>query len=251
MGAGPGDPELLTLAGRDRLSRAEAVVYDRLIDPALLELAPSGARRVYVGKGRGDRSATQDEVNDLLVDLASAGLRVVRLKGGDPFVFGRGAEEAAALAAAGVDFEVVPGVSSAVAVPAAAGIPVTDRRASSSCAVVTGHLSPNDPDNRVAWPELAAGAETIVVLMGMAHLEAIAASLLAHGRDAHQPAAVIEWGTCTRQRTIVGTLADIAKRARAAAAGAPSVVVFGDVVSLRIASADVDPVASLAGALAD
>ena len=233
MGAGPGDPELLTVKGRDRLARADAVVYDRLVEPGLLALCSASARRFYVGKARGARSVAQEEVTGLLVDLARAGLRVVRLKGGDPFVFGRGAEEASALAAAGISFEVVPGVSSALSVPASAGIPVTDRRASSSCALVTGHLAPSDPDNRVAWHELARGAETIVVLMGMRHLDAIAATLIEHGRKAAEPAAVIEWGTHPRQRTIIGTVADIARRARSAGAGAPAVIVFGDVVSLR------------------
>ena len=251
VGAGPGDPDLLTLKGRDLLGRADAVVYDRLIDPALLALAPSSARRFYVGKARGEASVTQEEVTDLLVDLASIGLRVVRLKGGDPFVFGRGAEEASALAAAGIDFDVVPGVSSALAVPAAAGIPVTDRRASSSCAVVTGHLAPDDPENRVAWQELASGVDTVVVLMGMTNLAAIAATLVTHGRNADQPAAVIEWGTRSRQRTIVGTVADIAERARAAGAGAPSVIVFGDVVSLRAATAAMEPDTPLAAVFGD
>ena len=233
VGAGPGDPDLLTLKGRACLARAEAVVYDRLVDRALLDLAPPAARRFYVGKARGGPSVTQAEVTGLVVRLARAGLRVVRLKGGDPFLFGRGAEEVSALARAGMPFEVVPGVSSATGVPAAAGIPLTDRRVSSSCAVVTGHLPPADPDNRVAWGALAQAVDTIVVLMGMQHLEAIATTLIENGRPAQGPAAVVEWGTHARQRTIVGTTADIAARARDAGAGAPAVVVFGDVVALR------------------
>lgn len=149
VGAGPGDPELLTLKGQRLLRAADAVVYDRLVDPSLVDLAPGAAERFYVGKGRGIRSVPQEQVHDLLVDLARRGLRVVRLKGGDPYVFGRGGEEVTHLAAAGVSFEVVPGISSAVAVPGAAGIPVTDRRAASSYAVVTGHFHPADPRSSV------------------------------------------------------------------------------------------------------
>jgi uroporphyrin-III C-methyltransferase len=237
VGAGPGDPELLTRKGERLLRAADAVVYDRLVDPALVALVPPASERFYVGKGRGIGSVRQEQVNDLLVDLARRGLRVVRLKGGDPYVFGRGGEEAAHLAAAGVAHEVVPGVSSSVAVPAAAGIPVTDRRAASSYAVVTGHAHPSDPESRVDWVALAHGVETIVVLMGMKHLEAIAVEIMRAGRGPETPAAVIEAGTTARQRTITGTLGDIAAKADEARAAAPAVIVIGDVVALRSESA--------------
>lgn len=236
VGAGPGDPELLTLKGRRYLERADAVVYDRLVDPRLVDLAAPAAERFYVGKGRDIASVEQESVNGLLVDLARRGLRVVRLKGGDPYVFGRGGEEAAHLAAAGIPFDVVPGISSAVAVPGVAGIPVTDRRAASSYAVVTGHVHPNDVDSPIDWVQLARSIDTIVVLMGMRNLEAIARELRRGGRAPDTPAAVVEAGTTTRQRTITGTLADIAAKARAARASAPAVIVIGDVVALRTVS---------------
>ena len=233
VGAGPGDPELLTRKGERLLRAAEAVVYDRLVDPALVALAPPASERFYVGKGRGIGSVAQERVNDLLVDLARRGLKVVRLKGGDPYVFGRGGEEAAHLAAAGVDFEVVPGISSSVAVPGAAGIPVTDRRAASSYVVVTGHVHPSDPGSKVDWAGLARSVDTIVVMMGMKHLDAIADELVRAGRPPSTPAAVIEAGTSARQRTIIATLGDVARKAREARAGAPVVFVIGDVVALR------------------
>ena len=236
VGAGPGDPDLLTIKGRARLAACDAVVYDRLVAPEVVALAPPSARRLYVGKHRGARAVSQSEVNDLLVDLARSGLDVVRLKGGDPFVFGRGAEEADALARAGISFEVVPGVSAAVAGPESAGIPVTDRRAASSCAFVSGHLAPSDPDSRVDWAGLARSLDTIVVLMGMRHLDAIAQTLMDNGRPHDQPAAIVEWATTERQRTIVGTLADIGARATGAGAGPPAAIVFGDVVALRLLS---------------
>ena len=238
VGAGPGDPELLMIKGHRLLSEADAVVYDRLVDPVLVDLAPAGAERFYVGKGRNVRSVPQEQVNDLLVDLARRGLDVVRLKGGDPFVFGRGGEEATHLATAEVDFDVVPGISSSVAVPGAAGIPVTDRRAASSYAVVTGHMHPRDPDSTVDWWTLARSVDTIVVLMGMRYLEAIAGEVVRAGRPPHTPAAVIEAGTTARQRTITGTLGDIATKTGRATAGAPAVIVIGDVVSLRAGASD-------------
>ena len=233
VGAGPGDPELLTLKGRRYLGEADAIVYDRLVSPALLELAPAGAERFYVGKGRDIASVAQEDVNDLLVDLARRGLTVVRLKGGDPFVFGRGGEEVAHLAAAGVAFEVVPGISSAAAVPAAAGIPVTDRRVASSYAVVTGHVHPDDVDSAVDWVKVAESVDTIVILMGMKNLDAIAKKIMSGGRAPGTPTAVVEAGTTTRQRTIVADLANIANKARRAGARAPAVIVVGEVVSLR------------------
>ncbi|HEY8201149.1 MAG TPA: siroheme synthase CysG [Actinomycetota bacterium] len=233
VGAGPGDPGLLTLAGWDRLSRADVVVYDRLADPALLDLAPPDAERIYIGKAYGRHVLEQEELNKLLVALGRLGRRVVRLKGGDPFVYGRGGEEADALAAAGIPFDVVPGVSSAVAVPAYAGIPVTDRRFSSSVAIVTGHQDPNDPCCSVDWRGLATSAGTIVVLMGVHRLEAIVAALVRCGRDPSTPAAAVERGATVRQRTIEATLEALPEAARRAGLESPAVVVVGEVVRLR------------------
>jgi uroporphyrin-III C-methyltransferase / precorrin-2 dehydrogenase / sirohydrochlorin ferrochelatase len=233
VGAGPGDPGLLTLAGWDRLSRADVVVYDRLADPALLDLAPSDAERIYIGKAYGRHVLEQEELNRLLVALGRLGRRVVRLKGGDPFVYGRGGEEADALAAAGIPFDVVPGVSSAVAVPAYAGIPVTDRRFASSVAVVTGHQDPADPRCGIDWAGLATAAGTLVILMGVHRLDAIVAALIGHGRDPSTPAAIVERGATPRQRTIEATLGTLPGAARAAGIESPSVVVVGEVVRLR------------------
>lgn len=233
VGAGPGDPGLLTLAGAACLSRAEVVVYDRLVHPRLLDLAPAGAERIYVGKQAGGHTLTQDEINALLVARAREGKRVVRLKGGDPYVFGRGGEEAMALAAAGVPFDVVPGVTSAVAAPAYAGIPVTHRGLASSVAVVTGHEDAAKEESSIDWARLATGMDTLVLLMGLANLPDIAEQLVRHGRPPETPAAVIEWGTLPRQRTVSGTLEDIARRAAEAGLQPPAVTVVGEVARLR------------------
>jgi uroporphyrinogen III methyltransferase/synthase len=232
VGAGPGDPGLITLRGRDRLAEAEVVVYDRLVHPAILDLARNDARLIYVGKKRAVHAVPQDEVNDLLVELALAGARVVRLKGGDPFVFGRGGEEADALAAAGIGFEIVPGISSAVAVPAYAGVPITDRREASSVAIVTGHLPPEHPQSNVDWAGIATSVDTVVILMGMTHLRSIAGALVAGGRAASTPALVVEWGTYGKQHTVQARLDSIADAVQEAGVSAPSVIVVGDVVSM-------------------
>ncbi|MGB6895656.1 MAG: uroporphyrinogen-III C-methyltransferase [Dehalococcoidia bacterium] len=233
VGAGPGDPGLLTLAGAACLARAEVVLYDRLVHPRLLDLAPAGAERIYVGKQAGGHTLTQDEINALLVARACEGKRVVRLKGGDPYVFGRGGEEAEALVAAGVPFEVVPGVTSAVAAPAYAGIPVTHRGLASSVAVVTGHEDAAKEESSIDWARLATGVDTLVLLMGVANLPDIAEQLVRHGRPPETPAAVIEWGTLPRQRTVSGTLGDIARRAAEAGLQPPAVTVVGEVAGLR------------------
>jgi len=231
VGAGPGDPGLLTIRGRRVLGRAEVVVYDRLVDPRVLALAPRRALRVFAGKAPGHPTLPQEEITALLIAHAERGRRVVRLKGGDPFVFGRGGEEAEALAARGVRFQVVPGVSAAVAVPASAGIPLTYRRLASSFAVVTGHAADDaaEPD----WARLATATDTLVVLMGLTRLPRIVAALLAHGRARSTPAAVIEQGTTPAQRTIVGTLGTIVTRVERAAVAPPAVIVIGAVVALR------------------
>jgi len=231
VGAGPGDPGLLTLKGRDCLARADVVVYDRLVSPSILKFAPAGAELVYAGKSPEGHTLTQEEINALLVARARAGATVVRLKGGDPFVFGRGGEEAEALAAAGVPFEVVPGVTAAVAVPAYAGIPVTHRQYTSSLAIVTGHEADGDAPPALRWEALAHAAGTLVFLMGTRNLPEIVARLTAAGLPAETPVAVIRWGTLPRQRTVTGTLGDIAERAKGVAN--PAVVVVGRVVELR------------------
>ena len=233
VGAGPGDPGLITVAGVEALSQAEVVVYDRLVNPRLLDLAPKDAERVFVGKGPKQHMMPQEEINELLVARAREGKRVVRLKGGDPFVFGRGGEEAEALAAAGVPFEVVPGVTSAVAAPAYAGIPVTHRSLASSVAFVTGHEDPTKGAPDVDWERLATAVDTLVLLMGVGQLPQIVERLLAAGRASETPAAVIEWGTLPRQRTVVGTLGDIVAKVEEAGIGAPAVAVVGEVVRLR------------------
>ena len=207
-------------------------MYDALAEPSLLDVAPRQALRVDVGKRPGG-PVRQDEINEMLVEHARAGRNVVRLKGGDPFVFGRGGEEAEALMAAGVDFEVVPGVSSAIAAPAYAGIPVTHRGVASSFTVVTGHGSAPGRESSVDWARLARAADTLVVLMGVESLPRIARELIAHGRPATTPVALVRWGTTSAQETVTGTLRDIAARAARARLEPPVVIVIGDVVALR------------------
>jgi uroporphyrinogen III methyltransferase/synthase len=232
VGAGPGDPGLLTLRGRELLESCDAVVYDDLVNPVLLEFAPRSAERIPVGKRAGLLCLSQDFINGLLIDRAQSGMIVVRLKGGDPFLFGRGGEEAEALNAAGVPWEVVPGVSSALAVPAAAGIPVTHRRLASSVAIVTAHEHPGKSESRLRWEHLAKGADTLVFLMGFTNLEETAARLIDYGRPPDTPAAVIQWGTYSHQRVATGTLDDIARRVQEADLGPPAVLVVGEVVAL-------------------
>lgn len=233
VGAGPGDPELITVKGLRRLTAADVVVYDALIAPELLRVCRAGAELVDVGKRGGRPSPTQEAINRLLTERARAGLQVVRLKGGDPFVFGRGAEEAEALREAGVSWEVVPGISSAVAVPAYAGIPLTHRAHATSLAVVTGHEDPSRRESRINWSALARGIDTLVFLMGVGRLATIAAQLVRHGRPADTPAAVVQWGTTGGQETVVGTLATIADDVARAGLGPPATLVVGEVVRLR------------------
>ncbi len=229
VGAGPGDPRLITVLGLDCLRRAEVVVYDRLISPALLDEAPPRAERIFVGKAAGEHAARQEEINELLVTHGRAGRIVVRLKGGDPFVFGRGSEEALACAEAGIPWEVVPGVCSAIAVPARAGIPVTHRELAGGFAVVTGHCAEGD---RQDWAALAR-VETLMILMGLGRLPEIAASLLFHGRGADTPVAVIAQGTLPGERIVVATLGTIAGDVAQAGLKAPATIVVGAVVEVR------------------
>lgn len=233
VGAGPGDPGLLTVKGAQVLAKAEVVVYDRLLDPSLIELAPASAERVFVGKERGRQALTQSEINELLVAEGLAGKTVVRLKGGDPFVFGRGGEEALALASAGVAYEVAPGVTSAVAAAAYAGIPVTHRGVSTSVTIVTGSEDPTKGKTSTDWTALAKTGGTLVVLMGWATLPGILATLEANGMASDTPVALVQWGTWSRQRTVTGTLADVVERGKAAGIGAPVVAIIGKVAGLR------------------
>jgi uroporphyrin-III C-methyltransferase len=230
VGAGPGDPELITLRGARALAEADVVVYDRLVAPALLDLAPAGAERIYVGKEPGRAAVPQRAIEHLLVDRALGGAVVVRLKGGDPFVFGRGGEEVAACAVQAIPCEVVPGVSAAVAAPAAAGIPVTHRGVARSFAVVTGSTAHDDEVDL----SRVAGADTLVVLMAAGRLAQTSAELIAAGRAANEPAAVVQWAWTPVQRSIVGTLSDLPILAEAASIGPPATLVIGEVAALGI-----------------
>jgi uroporphyrinogen III methyltransferase/synthase len=232
VGAGPGDPGLFTLRGRELLERAEVVIYDYLANEELLKLAPPEAERIYVGKKGGDHTVPQKGINEILVEKGRDHL-VVRLKGGDPFVFGRGGEEAQELVAHGIPFEVVPGVTAAVAVPAYAGIPLSHRDYTASMAFVTGHEREDKDDSKIEWEKLATAVGTLVFFMGVKNLPEICKHLVAHGRSPQTPVAVIRWGTTPEQRTVVGTLDDIAERVRAAQLKPPAITVVGEVVQLR------------------
>jgi uroporphyrinogen III methyltransferase / synthase len=231
VGAGPGDPGLLTVRGRELIEAADVLVYDRLADPRIVALAPERTQLVYAGKQPGDHAMTQEEINDRLIELGREHAAVVRLKGGDPFIFGRGGEEALALAAAGIPFEVVPGISSAYAVPAYAGIPVTQRGVAAQVTFVTGHEDPTKPGSDLDWGSLAATPGTLVFLMGVRAMAGNAERLIEHGMPADTPAAVISDGTRPGQRTVVAPLARIAD----AAAGMrpPAIMLVGGVASLH------------------
>jgi uroporphyrinogen III methyltransferase / synthase len=232
IGGGPGDPELITLRGARCMAEADLVVYDYLVSEELLDYAPREARLVYAGKRSGQHTLTQDEINSLLVDEARKGQVVARLKGGDPFIFGRGGEEALALARAGVSFEVVPGISSAVAVPCYAGIPLTQREYTSTVAFITGHEDPTKSESRLHWKQLAA-LETLVFLMGVKNLALITEQLIRHGKDPATPAALIRRGTTPDQETLVDSLGSIAESAKARGMTPPAVFVVGEVAALR------------------
>lgn len=235
VGAGPGDPGLITAKGLHALRLADVVMYDRLVSLALLEDARSDAELIDVGKLPQKHRYSQDEINRVMIERAQRGLNVCRLKGGDPFVFGRGGEEALACHEAGVPFVVVPGVSSAVAVPAYAGIPVTHRNVSSSFVVFTGHEDPTKENSSIDYDALASAAKhgTLVALMGVKHLPAISEHLIAAGLAADTPAICIEWGTTERQRSVEGTLATLPALAAASQIESPALTVIGAVVNLR------------------
>ena len=236
VGAGPGDPELLTIRGRRYLETADVVVYDRLVDRRLLGHAPREAELVDVGKRPGESRDRQSDINALLVQRAQSGKRVVRLKGGDPFIFGRGGEEVAALAEANVPFEVVPGITSAIGAPAYAGIPLTHRGVASSLTIVTGSESPDKAGALVDWDGLAKSEGTLSLLMSWENLPAITQALIDGGRAEDTPVAVVQWGTWPNQETVVGQLVSIADSAKRAGLSNPVVVVVGEVVNLRAVS---------------
>jgi uroporphyrinogen III methyltransferase/synthase len=233
VGSGPGDPGLLTLKAKECIEKADVVIYDYLANVVFLGYAKKDAERIYVGKEGGRHTLGQNEINRLIVEKAREGLRVVRLKGGDPFIFGRGGEEAQELVKAGIPFEVVPGVTSAIAVPAYAGIPLTHRDFTATVAFVTGHEDPTKETSNIAWDKIATGIGTLVFLMGVGNLSKIAASLMAHGRSPDTPVAVIRAGTVPAQRTVTGSLANIADIAQKEKIKPPAIIVVGDVVSLR------------------
>ena len=233
VGAGPGDPGLITTKGVECLREANVVVHDRLVNAQLLENAAAEAERIYVGKKPGSKAMEQEEINDLLVARAKDGDTVVRLKGGDPFVFGRGGEEMQALAAAEVPFEVVPGVTSAIAAPAYAGIPLTHRGVASSFTVVSGAEDPSRDSPGTDWSALARSGGTLVVLMGWGARERVFESLIDGGMDPATPAALVQWGSTPQQRKVVGKLSSIAREGEKAGISAPVVAVIGDVVGLH------------------
>ncbi|MBF0528277.1 MAG: uroporphyrinogen-III C-methyltransferase [Deltaproteobacteria bacterium] len=233
IGAGPGDPGLITIKAVECLKRADVVVYDFLANPALLAHASPQTKMEYVGKKSSDHTLPQKEINRLLVDLARSGKIVARLKGGDPFVFGRGGEEAEELFDAGIPFEIIPGVTSAIAAPAYAGIPVTHRRYTANLGFITGHEDPGKTESSLDWRKIATGFGTLVFLMGIKNLANITANLISGGRSADTPAAVVRWGTTPDQVTLVGTLTDIAQKAKERGIQAPAVLIVGEVVCLR------------------
>ncbi len=233
IGAGPGDPGLMTLKGKDILSRADVIIYDYLANKLFLEYAKPQAELIYVGKKGGDHTMGQAEINRLIVEKSKSGSSVARLKGGDPFIFGRGGEEAQELVADGVPFEIVPGITSAISVPAYAGIPLTHRDHTATVAFVTGHEDPLKEGSNIQWDKLSTGVGTIVFLMGVGNLKKIAENLMRHGRSPKTPVAVIRRGTVAEQETITGNLKNIAERVNTAGFRPPAIIVVGDVVGLR------------------
>lgn len=229
VGAGPGDPELLTLRAVRCLQHAEVVVYDRLIDPHTLDHAPARAERIFVGKAAGRASMSQRDIERVLIDRALNGHNVVRLKGGDPFLFGRGGEEVEALAAAGIPCEVVPGISSALAVPAAAGIPVTHRRLASSLTIMTGHEDPNKFESSIDWAWAARAPGTLVILMGLERVASICDRLVDEGRSSDTPAAAVSAGTLPQQRSVHALLANLPEVVREAGLRSPAIIIVGEV----------------------
>ena len=233
VGAGPGEPGLITVKGNACIQNADVIIYDYLASPALLKHARKSAELIYVGKKGGDHTLSQDEINALIVEKAKSGGIVCRLKGGDPYIFGRGAEEAEVLFKAGISFEIVPGVTSAIAAAAYAGIPLTHRKLASTLAFVTGHEDPHKEETGINWSALATGIGTLVFFMGVKNLPNITKSLIDHGKSPDTPTALIRWGTTPAQQTVSGTLETIVEKAQAAGLKAPAIIVVGEVVNLR------------------
>ncbi|MEX2415679.1 MAG: uroporphyrinogen-III C-methyltransferase [Paenibacillaceae bacterium] len=233
VGAGPGDPKLITVRGMEALMKADVVVYDRLASPRLLQVLKPGVEKIYVGKRTDRHTMKQEEINQLLVDLALQGKVVTRLKGGDPTIFGRAGEEAELLVDHGIQFEIIPGVTSATAVPAYAGIPVSHRDYASSIAIVTGHENPEKLDMNIKWDKLTPATDTMIFLMGIAKIEYIRDQLMLYGKAPETPVALIRWGTRVNQQTLIGTLADIAEKVVEVNFKPPAVILVGEVVKLR------------------
>ena len=231
VGAGPGDPKLLTVRAIELLKQADTVIYDRLVGESILNLAPEKAEKLYVGKRTGKHEVPQDKITELIIEKALEGGRVVRLKGGDPFIFGRGGEEAEALVEKGIEFEVVPGVSSAVAAPMYAGIPLTHRDYAASVAIITGHRA-GDAEKVIDWAKIAHVVDTMVILMGIESLEAIMQKLIDGGVNPDTPAAIVESGTLQQQRTIISKISTLAKEAEEKHVKPPAVIIIGEVANL-------------------
>ncbi|GAB2181766.1 hypothetical protein DLREEDagrD3_19890 [Denitratisoma sp. agr-D3] len=231
VGAGPGDPELLTLRAAHLIAQADVVVYDNLVSTAVLQMAPATCQRIYAGKRQGNHTLPQDKLNLLLVDLARQHLKVLRLKGGDPYTFGRGGEEAEVLAAHHIPFEVVPGITAAAGIAAYTGIPLTHRDYAQSCVFVTGHLKDGSMD--LDWEGLARTRQTIAIYMGLTGLPVLCERLIAHGLPGDWPAAIVQQGTTPQQRTVVGTLNTLPTLAQEAGLRAPTLILIGQVVGLR------------------
>lgn len=232
VGAGPGDPKLLTLRGLECIQQADVILYDRLVNPALLKHAKETAQFIYCGKEPGNHGLIQEEIHRVLVEKAQAGFTVLRLKGGDPFVFGRGAEEAAVLREANIDYEIVPGITAGIAAPAYAGIPVTHRDYAVSFAIVTGHGRAEKGQDFINWQAIS-HIDTVAFYMSVGNIEHITARLMEHGKHKETPVAVIEWGTTDKQRTIIGTLQTISKQIEQEAIQNPAMILVGDVVNVR------------------
>ena len=231
VGAGPGDPQLLTIKAVKVLKEADVVIYDRLVGEEILCLAPQSAEMIYVGKRTGKHEVPQYKITELIIEKAKDGGKIVRLKGGDPFIFGRGGEEAEALVEKGIEFEVVPGVSSSVAAPMYAGIPLTHRDYAASVAIITGHRA-GDAEKPIDWVKIAKAVDTMVILMGVESLDGIVGKLLEGGISADKPVAMVESGTYAKQRTLISTLGKIVKEAEEKQIKPPSVIVIGEVANL-------------------